>query len=771
VSISAGLEWVGNLGPGAEAAASGVDRLTASLRALQAVQGAVAGGGKGGPGVGSIGALGAAANRAAVIQEKSAADLAKIQAKGAADIATVEAKAKASAQSVQLKQEADQARAIAAMQATAQAAALKQETDRQKAIADVVKGQAKTADAAYLAQVNGAESQKRAAEKAALVEQQGAQKAAQIREKAIADQARIEAKRNADIAKEDAKIKAKLAADIARDTHKENARLARSQSKVTQVSEATTSGFGGGARAILEGKGVQGALGAFGGRGAKIAAIGKTALDLGRSVLNVVGDLSSLSFAFGKAVVNAQAYREDVTEAFKTVTGSAEAGAAVMKRALATADRLGTARAETVGQFLDLTTKGFQSAEVERIIGSLNDLSTIDPNASMEGLTKVIGKVKATGRLNQETLNELSTFGLEQSDVLSEIGKMIGKNDKEVLKALSSAGGIRGLGVEPILRAINKQVGGGTAGDKAAEKSNRNLSSLLRRVGDIPENILFDVEVGDGLESIKVVLRSVLDFFKSGSKTAEATSKVIGDAFNSLIKGITGAESDDPAELGRAVQETIATVVDAIDEAKPAIEAFGSILRAAFLFTSMALGGIGILISGINGIGSSISGLPESFGELGSSIIDGLVGGISGGVQRVIDAVKGVASSALSSAKSVLGIASPSKEFARVGVWSAEGMARGFDTGASGVTAAARLMAQDAAVAASMALPAMVPVDARGAASVGGSPIVVQLPPGLIVINVGSGVDAEALAEQLEGPVTTVLTRVLRRIASEGGLN
>lgn len=760
MSISAGLEWVGNLGPEAEKAASSVDRLTASLRALQAVKGGpvgIGGVGTGGSG-GSIGALGAAANRAALIQEKSAADLAKIQAKGAADIATVEAKAKASSQAALLKQEADQAKASAQLQASTQAAALKQEADRQKAIADVVKGQAKTADAAYLAQVHGAEAQKRAAEKAALAEQQGAQKAAHIREKAAADQARIDAKRNADIAREDAKIKAKLAADITRDTHKESLRLARTRGKVTQVSEATTSGFGGAARAILEGKGLQAALGAFGGKGAKAAAIAKVATDVGRAVFNVTKQLASVSLEFGKSVVAAQAYREDVTEAFTTVTGSAADGAAIMERALATADRLGTARAETVGQFLDLTTKGFQSAEVERIVGSLNDLTTIDPKASMEGLTKVIGKVKATGRLNQETLNELSTFGLEQSDVLTEIGKMIGKSDKEVLKALSSAGGIRGLGVEPILRAINKQVGGGPAGEKAAEKANRNLSSLLKRVQSIPENLLFDLEVGEGLDGLKETLRTVLGFFAAGSDTAKSATKAFGDAFNALVSGLLG---EDITQNGDGIKNTLQQIVFAVQGSLPAIKAFGSLIRIIAQGTGLFIVGLGQIIDFFSTF--SMAGMFEG---IGTSVVDGLVSGISSGAQRVIDAVKGVASGALASAKSALGIASPSKEFARVGMWSAQGMARGFDMGASGVSTAAELMAKDAMLAASLPMPALASAGA-GVATAGGP--IIQLPPGLIVINVaeGSGLDEERIAAL----VAKELTNILRRIASEGGLN
>ena len=726
MSISAGLDWKGDLGPGADSAAGSVERLAAALRALQGVQG----GAKAPAAGGGIGALGAAANRAAVINEKSAADIAKVEAKARAGQALIYAKGDA---------------------------------DRAAALNDVVKGQSKASNDAYVAQVKGAEAARRAAEQAALVEQKGASQAANVRAKSAADLAKVEAKAAADRAK----IEAKSAADIARDTHKASLKAAAS-AKTMRVSEETTSGMGGAARAILEGKGLKGALGAFGGKGAKIAAIANVAANVGRAAFNAAKEVAGVGLQFGQAVVAAQAFREDVSEAFKTVTGSADAGDAVMKRALATADKLGTARADTVGQFLDLTTKGFDVAQVERIVASLNDLTTIDPKASMEGLTKVIGKVQATGRLNQETLNELSTFGLEQSDVIKEIGKILKKDDAAVLKALSTAGGIRGLGVEPILAAINKQVGGGPAGEKATEKANRNLSSLIKRVGEVPQNILFDLDVGPGLDGIKGILKSVLDYFAAGSATAERATKAFGDAFNALVSGLLGT---DITEEAFDVESLFNVVVMAVEDSLPAIRAFGAALRVTAQFASAVAMGLGLIVGFFAGDDSA--DVSSGASDMGTSIIDGFVNGITAGAQRVIDAVKGVASDALASAKSVLGIASPSKEFARVGAWSAEGMAIGFDREAASVASSARLMAQDAQLAASLQMPLLSGgAAAMGAAGGGARTIIVQLPPGpLVTVQAAAGVDVAALADELDPHVRRIMIAVWRQIAAEGGTN
>lgn len=74
-----------------------------------------------------------------------------------------------------------------------------------------------------------------------------------------------------------------------------------------------------------------------------------------------------------------------------------------------------------------------------------------------------------------------------------------------------------------------------------------------------------------------------------------------------------------------------------------------------------------------------------SLSEVGSNLIAGLAAGITGGAQAVIGAVTGAVGGAIDSAKSLLGIASPSKVFASIGQNTAAGMAVGVDQGASDV--------------------------------------------------------------------------------------
>lgn len=80
------------------------------------------------------------------------------------------------------------------------------------------------------------------------------------------------------------------------------------------------------------------------------------------------------------------------------------------------------------------------------------------------------------------------------------------------------------------------------------------------------------------------------------------------------------------------------------------------------------------------------SGLKSSFSSIGSGIVDGLWGGISAKWDSMVSWLSGKAASLPSAVKKVLGIASPSRVFHKLGWHVAEGMARGIKGGWSKVT-------------------------------------------------------------------------------------
>ena len=96
-----------------------------------------------------------------------------------------------------------------------------------------------------------------------------------------------------------------------------------------------------------------------------------------------------------------------------------------------------------------------------------------------------------------------------------------------------------------------------------------------------------------------------------------------------------------------------------------------------------------------NGLKSSASGAEATARSIGYNIAAGLAGGISSGRSMVISAAITIASSALRAAKAALGIASPSKEFAALGMFVAMGLAHGISDNSSRAEEASANMGND----------------------------------------------------------------------------
>lgn len=136
------------------------------------------------------------------------------------------------------------------------------------------------------------------------------------------------------------------------------------------------------------------------------------------------------------------------------------------------------------------------------------------------------------------------------------------------------------------------------------------------------------------------------------------------------------------------------------------------VLAAAVLAIPLALVALGI------GIAEALMWL----GDLGAAgwdaagdLLDGLVDGIYKGGSRFVDAVKDLASRAIKTAKEVLGIASPSKEFAEIGHYTGEGFIEGIDDMAPAANDAMGRMVEPPEVTSPVA--AMASLDSGGASS------------------------------------------------------
>lgn len=150
------------------------------------------------------------------------------------------------------------------------------------------------------------------------------------------------------------------------------------------------------------------------------------------------------------------------------------------------------------------------------------------------------------------------------------------------------------------------------------------------------------------------------------------------DAGLRLVTGILTGIGNNIGKIVAAGANIIINFINGIAKALPGIAQAAANLIVTFV-NSIA-----------NAIRSNQSAMDRAGQNLASAIVSGMASGIRNGVSTVINAAKTLATSALSAAKKALGIASPSKEFFKVGGFSTQGMANGLVKTAGIVVSAAR---------------------------------------------------------------------------------
>lgn len=117
-----------------------------------------------------------------------------------------------------------------------------------------------------------------------------------------------------------------------------------------------------------------------------------------------------------------------------------------------------------------------------------------------------------------------------------------------------------------------------------------------------------------------------------------------------------------------------------------------------------------------NKVVTAVAGLAARMLTVGKNIVQGLIDGVSSMAKRAVDKVKNLGNDLLGGIQNILGIASPSKEFRKIGRWTAEGLALGIEDQTRAVERAALDMAQ----AVNVPMPDLAPgVNVNGAGVAG----------------------------------------------------
>lgn len=277
----------------------------------------------------------------------------------------------------------------------------------------------------------------------------------------------------------------------------------------------------------------------------------------------------------------------------------------------------------------------------------------------------------ATGRsvraLADDVRTRLGGIATRQALALDVQVRHLREGIASIFDGLRIEGFLRGL--NEITSAFSQSTVTGRALRTIAETVLNPILDAAGRSGPMVREFFEGMVIG-ALRLTIVFLRArnaLLDAF-GDSKTFDGLARYLPDATTIGKAAILGV-------VAAAVTATI--VMGALATAVAVVAVGVLVLAAPILLAGAALGAL--VYAGVRVV-EWIRG--TDWTALGASIAAGLVAGIERGRDRVVAAVRGLASSATSALTGALGIQSPSRVFARLGVEIPRGVAVGVDAGA-----------------------------------------------------------------------------------------
>jgi tape measure domain-containing protein len=545
--------------------------------------------------------------------------------------------------------------------------------------------------------------------------------------------------------------------------------------------------------------------------GKGLAAVGGAMVALGVAATAAVG---GLAFAGGQFIAHALVFKEDSLTAFEAILGSKAEADKVMAMATKFASKTPFKTSEVVDMAKGLLTRGFKADELEKLMMGVGDVGAALGTDKMESVISALGKMRAKGKMTGEAMEMLSDAGVSQKLVFESLAKTLGKSSAEVQKMMSAGQITDAQGVAAVMDAIAKGLSGGELGGMM-EKKSKTLSGLLSTLESVPEELVFSANMDKALGPLKQfvqMLTAALSPDSANGKRIIAIVEGIGKTFGDVVGQLTGGDIAgfigkilnlvEPlvkvfAAFGAGAFKGLASVLGAVvaklDKMDPKTV---EVLVEAFATFGMLLGGlVGVIATFIGAMlalemavvtffmsifewGKSLV-TEMGWSELGAAIVQGIISGVTSMFGALGDSLGGAANAATSGFTNALGIASPSKVFEQLGIFTGQGFIQGilgsgigdvvsqvlgaFAPGA-GVAAMASAIPGLATPAAGTAGGPVVPGSAAGNGPVTVNPMIPSIQ---IIVN-----EAEKAAEagkQAADSFTTQLGSALKGLFGESG--
>jgi hypothetical protein len=370
-----------------------------------------------------------------------------------------------------------------------------------------------------------------------------------------------------------------------------------------------------------------------------------------------------------------------------------EAKAALLAEATAL-DHLKTAAADATGQ---------QEKLSKSLDGAKKAASAAE---SIESAAKGTGNLgKLSGALNQlgGPLGAVGGKATGAADAIADLTETVGAAGPYVALAVAV------VALSTAMLAAGVAATKWALGMADAARGTKELEKREERLKKLTTSLFAGPKVQGAFDKFLGGLDSLVDLFDESNASGKAMRVVFDDLFGGLIDGAAG--------LLPAIRSAFIEFEILVLKALIAIKPFGStilevgkaILIAGAVIAGVLVAALGaaiiLIVAFVAAVGKTIQTLwslgeavVKIFGgldlaQIGTQLVQGLIAGILGMGPALLNAISGLAGSAVTAAKKALGIASPSKVFeAEVGGPIGEGAEKGIEAASGGVQSALESM-------------------------------------------------------------------------------
>jgi hypothetical protein len=422
----------------------------------------------------------------------------------------------------------------------------------------------------------------------------------------------------------------------------------------------------------------------------------------GATAQRIVGLQQALSTTAGRVALGINLAFGLVTALLAVGAAAVAAAAAIIQYGLAHADARRNELLHLEGLTLIRSGMGLATGSASELQAAIDRVSA----TSALGRSEISGYAERLHRMGLR--GEDLTQALEGTAITASV---LGDRWASRFAGMTAAAIRTGGSVRALADDVRGRLGG------VAARQAIGLTAQLNRLREGLGGLFDRVDI----EPLLRGLDRITSLFSRGSVLSEAWGRIFGDVFGTLIGGSEDAGGAIAAMLLRATTAAVRfdTFIIRINTGIRSIantEFLPNLLPGVTAANTLSMAWNGLTFAGdrlwlalqpppragnteafllrLGGIADTVRSGVDSLadGSLGTALVDGLVTGIAAGRTRVVSAIASLATEATTALQDALGIRSPSRVFARLGVEIPRGVAMGVETGTRAASSAVDTM-------------------------------------------------------------------------------